>query len=264
MGDTIEGAGATETTNLLSLVEKGFTTEAVAVYGGSVELVRKAIFNGNIPPLPATKANLPYQADLLTSYKNVYYILPFIEKMDYRCADLRKGYFAAFNAEEGKMNSSMSTRSQVMEARAYAGEMALRDCFTSLTGIEVSTSEVLGLSKEVDPYSLQAYEAVTLARRIKGIDFNVCMEWEDDVEPERIRTILEKIDREEAIKAVRESLQRRGVLLYFGPQIYNYQVIPGKEVENEGIVLAPQPLSLAVISGIETLTNEDRRALFAI
>ena len=61
----------------------GFNEEAVAVYGTSVEWVKRALEEGQVPwhsPYPDRKL-LPYQKELLENGGHLYYGKPFVERL---------------------------------------------------------------------------------------------------------------------------------------------------------------------------------------
>ncbi len=244
-------------------VEKGFNLEAVAVYGGSEELLRRMLVSNLIPSFSGEKTI--YQRWLTAKGKHLYYLLPFFERIPPGQEKLRQNILASYQADfsrvkpqgvnwEEEVLKTMSLGKQLLKARYYALRKAIRDSFWTLTGILAAEDEVFTLAKNFAPLEFDFYRAKILARLAQGVtDWDVT----EDLDPdeEKIKEIKKRFQPEELKKILSTCLEQRGVLFFFNQGVYNYLTLVGGEETSEIVILTDKPLPLRVISGIEILSG---------
>lgn len=141
----------------------------------------------------------------------------------------------------------------------YAFEAALADCFYDKTGERVDADDVITLGYDLLPQEINAFCEKT------GYWYGYPLELSDFSETLlEIKTRMQKeqgLDEAALREIIAECIKRRGVLIYFGAEIFSHHLEVGREDEVEVLVVTERPLTAAAISGIEVLSRADRRVL---
>lgn len=204
-------------------IEQGFSERAIAVYGTTTRVLKRILDTGRIPSSPIY---FDYQKKLVEGGKYLYYALPFIERVDKIKPMLAKDIFNSFPPgwfPEG------STSSMLYEV------FPLKNMLVVAKGYAFSQS----IREDFEIFDL--YQVAEIA-------------------PDGFKTSLEDIKDKDSEET--DVLGRQGVLLFFNERVFEEgNVLPGKEGEEEIMIIADKPLSSSVISGVEVLSDADKNAL---
>ena len=77
---------------------------------------------------------------------------------------------------------------------------------------------------------------------------------------EEIEKIL-SMDRGLALSAIRNSIKRKGLLIFFNSSLLNHRVVPGYEAEDEICIYAKKRIGQEAVSGVKTLSRFDNKAM---
>jgi hypothetical protein len=226
-----------------SLIQEGSSnTETVAMMGGSVDLVRKLRQTEQVPSLSRGRSTRSNTYDLVPIFYR-------IRRVNSRLAEeIRENYDAP---EELTGKHARET------AKMYALEDAITDGFLDHTGLlvpDVATVYYLAHDLVTDHYN-------TFLLDTAGYNYFAQDQEALNTEVDRDTTfaVQETLEPQQLKAAVKETLNRRGVIFCFNETIFD-----GTEtssVDDWGIrVVSPQPFSIDTLSGIELLSEADREA----
>lgn len=213
-------------TKLGKWLEDGKSSEAVAMYGTSIEKILTIVQSGEIISLPP---DLPYQESLTQNgEKFLYFAFP--------------------------INSAENVRDELIgDVELYAQKQAIEDYFFKATSIKAWWADILA--------SLYFYKPKILVPSIK-------MGPPEDIvgssNPKITDEIKSKIKDPKISGALVKASMRKGVVIYFNKVFLDNQVSQGYEDENEITVVSDRILNSDVISGIEVLSDEERKELISI
>lgn len=234
-------------------VERGCTNEAVALYGTSMEIARDIAQKGIVPSV-SRENMLPYMRQLIGRNGHLYFFYPVIEQIKVVNPQLMEKYYPSFEGwTKEEVDEEMNIDRLKEKAKGYAAWQTLEHVVKRHTGIAAFYTSILHVSYDLLPQETE-----------KGIGENL---WEDKAEnerdsrPEEVTQLMLFPDRELLVHALHEGLDRRGVLVYFNSGLFPNRAIPGNEDEVELCVVSSQPLKADIISGIEVLSEADRKAL---
>ncbi len=233
-------------------VAAGFDENAVAAQGTSVEQFRMVLQSGQISwSSPRSEVRmLPYQKKLLAGSGYLYYACPFLERT--------RLYRPTLSEEiEGEFpGKPPSIEYMIKLCRFYANMKARRDFFQQETGqFYNGSNQILALAGLLFP------------RMYRGF----LKDPEVEIEVAGGMLMLEvpttggldssQMSLPQLRRILQECLKRKGVLIYFNNNIFQHKIVKGIESESEIVIISKEPMTTDVISGIQILSNADRRAL---
>lgn len=235
-------------------VERGFDGDAVAVYGTSVDVVRRIADTGVIFPYP-TRDLLPYQKELSRNGRdNLYFAMPFMERVLKIHPQLVTEIAGRFDSKE-EANEDLKTEEIRRYAKFYAINQAVRDYFLRAVQIKADMIDILGAVLRIAP---EQFENFIKSSQVHFIDHDI----EDESDKAKVSEIVGRIGSKNVRDALLGSLERRGVLIYLNDGIFtNTRVRPCFEAETEIVVVSKDSLSAAVISGVEVLSEIEFKEL---
>lgn len=233
--------------------ERGYTNEAVALYGTSAELVRDIAQTGIVPSFPREEM-LPYMRPLMGRNRHLYFFYPIIEQVKVVNPQLMERYYPCFAGwTREQVDEEMNIEGVTSSARNYAAWRTLTDAVKRYTGISANSNSILHVSHDLLPQETE--------RRIGEELWGDETESRENSDPEEVAQLMSFSNRELLVQALNEALNRRGVLVYFNSALFSNRALPGYEAEDELVVVSPQLLKADVISGIEVLSEADREIL---
>lgn len=233
--------------------ERGYTNEAVALYGTSAEVIRDTAQTGIVPSFPREEM-LPYMRPLMKGNRHLYFFYPVIEQVKVVNPQLMERYypyFAGWTREQ--VDEEMNIEGVTSKARNYAAWRTLTDAVKRYTGISADSCSILHVSHDLLPQETK--------RRMGGKLWGDEEDSRENSDPEEVVQLMSFPNRELLVQALHEGLNRRGVLAYFNSTLFSNRAFPGYEDEHELLVVSPQSLKADVISGIEVLSEADREIL---
>lgn len=237
-------------------LETGRDQRAVAVRGMSVEALRATLNTGIIP---SSYAQLDYQQQFTEGGKYFYYLLPFYDKLQREAPELLRTIEESLGGFGLGIRRELSRKEQRSRSVYYAREAALADCFYDKTGKRVDGPDVITLGCDLLPEEINSFCERT------GYWYGHPLELHNF--PEALLEIKTRVqgemgwDEVTLKRIISECIKRRGVLIYFGEEIFSHRLEAGKEDEVEVLLVTDRPLTAAVISGIEVLSRADRKVL---
>lgn len=234
-------------------VERGFTNKGVALYGTSSELVQQIANTDIVPSVPHSDM-LPYQRQLVGEGGHLYFFFPVIEHMREKNPALMEEYYRRFKGRSRKQVDKDFIGTQE-SARNYATWKTLEATVKRLTGITAHNTDLLAVAYELLPEQLH---------KIRSEDPYVWYDEDDAIynsAPEEVAKIKAFPNQLQLTQALREGLERRGVLIYFNGNILSHRTLTGIADEHELLIVSAQPLRQNTISGIEILSDADRQVL---
>jgi hypothetical protein len=233
---------------------------SVAVVGTSVENLNKLISTGELPSYQdKTTSYLPYQIKSLKPGEYLYYGTPFIKIIKQVDPQLANDIFQQFDSSpdpETLKKTTFSDRNIFLVAKGYALNRAISDCFHHETGLYLSTDSILVSTDVLAPNILKQFFNEPLTRQIR---WNMA-----DVKALSDKEEIEKIlsmDRGLALSAIRNSIKRKGLLIFFNSSLLNHRVVPGYEAEDELCIYAKKRIGQEAVSGVKTLSRFDNKAM---
>lgn len=234
-------------------VNKGFDEKAVALVGTSVETLKQLLDTGLIPPhqpSPRGVSILPYQKELLKNGGYMYFAYPLVDRIRPHNSTLASAIDEDYSSDEDV----------IYDAKFYAYRNAWTHSFFEKTRVKYS-----------DWQDLAAMTAVLFPRILRNqVDNPIFpIDADDFSDIDLIDTIRRNGVRFEAsdmplsqLKGIlADCLARRGVLLYYNEGIFQHKVEQGNEDSQEIYIVSRKPLTASVISGVQILSNADKRAL---
>lgn len=233
--------------------ERGYTNEAVALYGTSAEVIRDIAQTGIVPSFPR-ESMLPYMRLLVGRNRHLYFFYPVIEQARIVNPQLMERYYPCFAGwTREQVDEELSIEEVKSTARNYAAWKTLNNAVKRYTGISVDSCSILHVSYDLLPQETK--------RRIGGELWGDKEDSRENSDPEEVAQLMSFPNRELLVQALHEGLNRQGVLVYFKSALFFNRALPGYEDEHELLVVSPQSLKADVISGIEVLSEADREIL---
>ena len=234
--------------------ERGFNNESVAVYGTSSELVQQIVSTGIIPSVSHSDHLLPYQRRLVGKSGHLYFFFPVIEHVKQINSAFMEQYYPLFEGwSRGEVNEEMEFPRLKSSAESYAAWTSLEHVVKHSTGISAYFRSILAVSYDLLPQET----AEKIGAEIWGDEEDS----RENSDPQEVAELLSFPNRKQLVQTLREGLERRGVLIYCNSGIFPNRVLPGFEDEHELLIVSAQPLKTDVISGIEVLSEADRKVL---
>lgn len=244
---------------LVGLAERRFDSEAVGVYGASLEVVRDIFTTGAIPNFNS-ESMIEYQRKIVLEGRLIYYFLPFFEKIPQDKTVFKEAVL--LGVQDGQVAiGDMSLGNQIKNARDYAVGKALRDCFFSLTGIKADEADIVNLAQELVPFDYHFYSSGIVYRFLHNMIPGFCEAHFEEIDLAIIQKIKGEITSQKLKLILADCLERYGVLLFFNKSIYKNTVIPGIEDGQEAIAIPRVPLTIDVLSGIEVQSETEAKLL---
>lgn len=234
-------------------LNRGFDQRAVAVYGTTVETLKEILDTGQIPwNQPNTQVPmLPYQRRLLKNGGYMYFAFPFLDRIRPHNPALACKIEDVFGSNEHQINIS----------KGYACERSWLRSFYGKTGRRYDNWDELAVMSAVLFPSI-------LRKQIKDSDFPAQRLEASSFDPKyavRRKTFAGLESKNMSLPDLRQILDdclaRRGALLYYNEKIFQHTVEQGYEDEDEIFIISKEPLTAEVVSGIQILSNADRKAL---
>lgn len=231
--------------------ERGYTNEDVALYGTSAEVVRDIAQTGIVPSFPREEM-LPYMRRLIGRNRHLYFFYPIIEQVKVVNPQLMERYYPRFEGwTREEVDKDMNIEKARRKAKTYATWKTLEHAVKRHTGISAYFRSVLHVSHDLLPQETE--------RRIREELWGDEEESRENSYPEEVVQLMSFPNRELLVQTLHEALNRRGVLVYLNRVLFSNRALPGYEAEDELVVVSPQPLKTDVISGIEVLSEADRK-----
>ncbi|MBI2338302.1 hypothetical protein HYU95_03925 [Candidatus Daviesbacteria bacterium] len=234
-------------------LSEGYSKQAVAGYGNSVEFLQKAVESGEIPWNASFKDPdlLPYQKQLLKKGGYLYYAYPFIDQLQPLKPRLVNKLYNNLDPED---LSKDAIRPHLL---FYAAYNAIPHQFHSYTGIQVDGPHpLIALTHLLFP------DLVTQCQDdILQFFFDLYKDSADWQEPSQLGLAQSNLSLPQLKEILAQAISRRGVILYYNQQLTNYHLVPGIESDKEIMIHSKEPLTLEVISGIEPLSKSDQEAV---
>lgn len=232
----------------------GFDEKAVALVGTSVETFKQLLDTSLIPPhQPSARGEpmLPYQKELLKDGGYMYFAYPFIERIKSYDLTLASNLEEVFESDEHMIDSS----------KFYAYRNAWTRSFFEQTGVKYSNwQDLAAMAAVLFPRILRNQLDDPIYPIDEGdfsdIDLTDTIGRKGSVRFEASDMSLSQLKR-----ILADCLARRGVLLYYNEEIFQHQVEQGNEDPQEIYMISRKPLNASVISGVQILSNADKRAL---
>ncbi|MBI2196816.1 hypothetical protein HYU45_04385 [Candidatus Daviesbacteria bacterium] len=232
-------------------VSDGFSNQAIAGYGTSVEFLERAVTSGQIPwGASYTDQNLlAYQKDILTSGGYLYFAYPFAENLEHYKPSLVRRL---------REISDLSHDSMRRRLKTHAGWQAIEHHFESLIGTKLlDETQIVALTYLLFPTSVTQYKDDAF------LDFT--FHWFQDAADWQHPPLFGFENSSMSILELKgiltQSIARRGTIIYYNEKLLRNQIREGFESEDEILIHSRKPLTLEVISGIETLAETDREAV---
>ncbi len=216
--------------------ERGFSEDAVAVYGMSTENFRRIMQTGQIPPSPHQE-NIPYQKELADKGKLLYFCLPFRNALHLRNFYLYQEMEKVLGVNSGYLEAE----EQIETAAIYAHHRAFDERYTALTGEQELDDGVRTLLD-----SKYVYKEELIPEEEKKIS--------DEVERLKKRGI-------DLMDVFKDANSRKGILLYLNKSIFEYYLSQTPEDETELVIATDKPLTIDIISGIQILSEHEDEEL---
>jgi hypothetical protein len=241
----------------LNILERKRGKEAVAVYGTSVEFVRRMLINGELDP---HHQEMWYLKDKKEMHEHIYFMLPFISRVADVRPDLANALICQYEGTFVSPRKSMSVSKATWIASSYAINNSISSAFWARTGEWVDSDTALGLVQEVNPAGYQWFFAQRNVSRleISRVDVEININWET------VNKMLSKYPRGLLFDASMDAIQRRGVLVFYNREVLREKAFEGYESEDELIAVTPNKFGLSVVSGIKFLSAYDKRTLLKL
>lgn len=243
-----EGMQAISREILNGWIEQGFNNNAVAVYGGTTQVLENIINSGKIPQSPIS---LEYQKKLVEGGRYLYYALPFVGRIAKVDSRLVQSILDLDSKDHTAENPPIrfTTERMIHTAKGYALRQSIISPFLEIPG--VSHSELLTLAQKITPklFNIIVNESPYFYDEYED-DENTIANIKSRFSSSKLRTILSSC------------LKKRGVLIYFNSEIFGgNKVLPGHEDDKEIMIIADKPLPASTISGIEILSEDDMQTI---
>jgi len=236
---------------LAAWLEQEARPTAVAVFGCSIEDLQKILETNEVPSSPIT---LPYQRRLIGKGGYLYYFAPIFAQIRESNPVLAQKIESKFRPSGHSAHEALSVQEAEETAVFYAQARAIQSYFLAQTGIEADDVDVLILARDLIP---EDYQRFLLGVGQRSLADAV----ESETELAAVDNIRNQIDESRLKEILSGCLQRRGVVLYFNNGIFTppNRAYPGHEDEHEIMVVSRRPLSANTITGIDILSDTDRR-----
>lgn len=243
-------------------VETGFNNQAIAGYGNSVEFLEKAVTTGVIPwnaPQPGMDL-LDYEKDILAKHGGyLYFSFPFINNIEPHKPTLARKLRRVL--EENYYDGSPSDLDRrIRNSFAhYAALNAINHYYESFAGKqhEDRHGHIVTLAYLLFPTLVNQFREDTILNGFLQT-FADNADWK---KPADLSLDSSKKSLPELREILGQAISRRGIIIYYNPQVLTKHVLPGVESETEMIIHSRKPLTLEVISGIEVLAEPDKKAI---
>lgn len=229
-------------------IAAGVTEQTELVYGASIPVVLEILRNGYLPAVTEVTPNLlPYQNELLKSYRRIHYAFPVTLNGMNEGALLLSIMLYKSGLSDSYSPKEYSNR-LINGANAMAARMAIRHEFGLLTGMTPSDTDiVVSLSEK---YARKAYKDFIE----KFPEFGGIGSPEDAHTIARYENALKGLDKAAILS---QCLSKRGALLCFGRDIFFYDMSFGVEDDFEIMVHSISPIPATVICGIVPGTDAE-------
>lgn len=228
---------------------------SVAVYGTSVERLTAAIEAGCIPGITSQNAELPYQQELTENGRHLYLTYPNTRNLWKSNPDVYEHLSRYERAGEYPDGfdyywKDITNWNYLKErAKQYALWTGIKDRFLQLTGVYRDEDQIWAIAYLLYPEIYAKYQP-----KIGGT-LNLSQAFAE--KPQGELTAGKKLK-----KAVDESLAGRGVLIFYGPSVFDKieSYSQGREDPVELLLISEKPLTLDTIAGIRC-SGKDLKAL---
>lgn len=235
-------------------VATGYSSQAVAGYGNSVEFLQEALISGEIPwsTSHSDQDILPYRKKLLSETSGyLYFAYPFIDRLKSYNPHIVEKLCSepGVNLEENTIKNNL---------RDYAVYNAITHYFKSQADTNIQNPKaIVTLVHLLFPDLVKKFNNDSLIIQI----FNRFTESADWEEPHSLGLEESNMTIAQLKNILGQSISRRGIIMYYNEKILRNRVVPGIESEEEIMIISKRPLTLEVISGIEILSENDKRAI---
>jgi hypothetical protein len=260
-------------------IENGYGPEAVAVFGLSLEKFKEGIHKSHVPPNPP---DLEYKKKLSKNgKKKLKYVYPIVSNIRTFRRGLADKIIEHFLHNELRQIVKVTARqlqhvfpildykktvsipddltSQSIKDNAafYALQSSLMNNFEKATGLKVDLYEVVTATYRLWPEAYQQFVQASKSSFLGDID--EILRCTDEAE---INKIIKTLQSNPIIKP-EQWLNGRGVLVYLNPDIFEggNDIVLAYEDDEELIIVSNNPLPDYTISGIEVLSDHERREL---
>lgn len=241
-------------------VETGFSNNAVASFGTSVERLQD-VLKSNIIPSIRTPLRLPYQQRLLGRHKGAdfYYVTPIFDRILKVRPALAKAIGTHLNPDyiydPEFARRQLSVKDARRKSESYAHSNSVQDFFYTQTGIFAELTDILAIARGFNSAKVEEYIEDT---KSWGAMDDLAMPGYDTSLIDALKT---KLNRSFLESIVFKCLERRGAVIYYNQGLLAYPVKLGREGDLEIMIVSSEPVSANVISGIEILSQSDKKSL---
>ena len=239
-------------------VEAGLTHDAVAVYGTSQAFIDRSLNRGYIPAqmTEATPGFAKYLEAIGRQGTNIYFSHPFADRIAAKKPELVDKIAGNYPGwERGQVMDELSTENIRGGSLYYAQSNAFMHYFSQETGMRfdaqsTGATPIVELAYELIPEEMES----KFEEMIKdGFGHNYHRDNVNSGRGDLLENVKRKIPRERLVSILHNTLQQRGVLVYYDTSVLEYAV-PGWEAESELLFVTDSPFDLDKISGIEYTT----------
>lgn len=233
-------------------LEKRRIFDAVAVYGTHLGVLDILLSTGKVTPFPAERAKLPYQQEILSEHKYLYYALPFLNKIRKVKPELEKSLLERYFGDPAHIKQTFFSRNYMLgTAQVYAMDQAIKATFTSKLGVSISEIDIFQLAIELIPEEFDEFHNTSdVTKFSSNLGFI-----EADSNPEILSAIKAKHSEEQIITALRASLHSNFVLLFFNESIFDSHTVKrGYETDHELLIMGNQLLNSKAIAGVQIVS----------
>ncbi len=241
-------------------VEHGYHKDAIALYGTSAEFLTKALQTGQVPyNAPAAEDMLPYQKEVMENGGHLYYALPIYERLEEnsnpRAKVLLEGIIEKYGDFPEEIKEELSWRRQHKSSKDYALKHAIEHPFNEKFKVRLHARQIYILASILFPSDSALWDEDESLLAITGPDYHPL-----DFSHQRAFENSERAVKD-LQQVISECFKRRGVVIYYSSKILDHAK-PGYEAEREIMIVSKKPLPIDVISGVEILSEADRKSLY--
>lgn len=249
-----------EQTRLNRWIEQGFDDQAVALYGAQAGVLQRILSTGQVSASSPELATLSYQKVLMREHKYLYYLIPFVDRIAAVDPKIARQVIRRFPGSSLQdLHYNLQPQNIRKLGKIYALHQSIRASFYEMTGVTAGVHDILVLARRILPnkFSQFTQDVVDYASTLTDID-----ELERNKDEKVQRAIRNGLSAQQRAKVLSSVLDKRGVLIYFNKGIFaKHKTIPCPEIEDEIILVGNEPLTQEVISGVEVLSDSDKRVL---